>query len=118
MQTENSIETQLKDAVQLSDAMWAVLAERVGGSWLLRSIHHLGKPAQNELIDMLASPAIDAWLCGALSGGYSRFTSTPDDSKLTATRVYAFPVSGISQSILVGADELTVIGQRIWKLTA
>ncbi|MFN8382248.1 MAG: GAF domain-containing protein [Anaerolineales bacterium] len=118
MQTENGIESQLKDAAQLSEALWAVLAERVGGAWLLRSVHKLTKPAQNELMDMMALPTIDAWLCGALSGGYSRFTSTPDDSKLNTTRVYAFPISGTSQSILVGSDELSANGQRIWKLTA
>ncbi len=36
MQTETSLESQLKDAAQLSEAEWAVLAERVGGAWLLR----------------------------------------------------------------------------------
>ncbi|MBK8428489.1 MAG: GAF domain-containing protein [Lewinellaceae bacterium] len=118
MQTDNSVETQLKDAAQLSEAMWAVLAERVGGAWLLRSVYHLSKAAQNELIDMLAVPSVDAWLCGALSGGYSRFTSTPDDSKLNTTRIYAFPISGTSQSVLVGSDELSATGQKIWKLIA
>ena len=116
MQTDTSIETQLKDAAQLSQATWAVLAERVGGTWLLRSVYHLTKPAQNELMGMLATPVVDAWLCGALSGGYSRFTSTPDDSKLNTTRIYAFPVGGTSQSILVGADEMSTDGQKIWKL--
>lgn len=118
MQTDNSIETQLKEAVQLSEAAWAVLAERVGGAWLLRALYRLNKPAQYELIDMMATPTVDAWLCGALSGGYSRFASTPDDSKLNTTRIYAFPISGTSQSILVGSDELPATGQRIWKLTA
>ena len=118
MQNENGIETQLKDAAQLSEAAWAVLSERVGGAWLLRAIYRLNKPAQNELIDMMSTPTVDAWLCGALSGGYSRFTSTPDDSKLNTTRIYSFPVGGTSQSVLVGADEMSVTGQRIWKLTA
>lgn len=118
MQSDTSIETQLKDATQLSEAGWAALAERVGGAWLLRAIYKLSKSAQNELMEMMASPVVDAWLCGALSGGYSRFTSTPDESKLNTTRVYAFPVNGTSQSILVGADELSATGQKVWKLTA
>ncbi|MBE0670354.1 MAG: GAF domain-containing protein, partial [Anaerolineales bacterium] len=118
MQTDNGIETQLKDAAQLSEAVWAVLAERVGGEWLLRAVHRLNKPAQNELMEMLGTTSVDAWLCGALSGGYSRFASTADDSKLNTTRMYAFPINGTSQSILVGADELSAAGQKIWKLTA
>lgn len=117
MQTDTSIETQLKDAAQLSEAAWAVLAERVGGAWMLRCVYRLTKSAQNELIGMMSTPAVDAWLCGALSGGYSRFTSTPDDSKLNTTRIYDFPIGGTSQSILVGADELSTTGQKIWKLT-
>ncbi len=118
MQIENGIETQLKDAAQLSGAVWAVLAERVGGAWLLRSVHRLGKSAQNELMNIMATPVVDAWLCGALSGGYSRYTSTPQESKLNTTRIYAFPISGTSQSIIVGADDQSVDAQRIWKLTA
>jgi|CXWL01.1.fsa_nt_gi signal transduction histidine kinase len=118
MQTENGIETQLKDAAQLSDAVWAVLAERVGGAWLLRSVYKLNKITQNELMGILTAPAIDAWLCGSLSGGYSRFTSMPEGSKLNTARIYAFPVNGTSQSVIVGADEQSATAQRIWKLTA
>ncbi len=62
MQTDTSIETQLKDAAQLSQATWAVLAERVGGTWLLRSVYHLTKPAQNELMGLLATPVVAAGL--------------------------------------------------------
>lgn len=118
MQTENGIEAQLKDAAQLSGAVWAVLAERVGGAWLLRSVYRLGKAAQNELAGIMAAPVVDAWLCGALSGGYSRFTSTPEESKLNTARIYAFPISGTSQSMIVGADEQSPDAQRVWKLTA
>ncbi|MBI3151767.1 MAG: GAF domain-containing protein [Chloroflexi bacterium] len=118
MQTENGIESQLKDAAQLSEAVWAVLAERIGGMWQLRSSYRLNKAAQNELIGIMATPMVDAWLCGALSGGYSRFTSTPAGGKLNTARVYVFPVSGTSQCVIVGADEQTPTAQRIWKLTA
>ena len=118
MQTENVIETQLKEATQLSEAVWAALAERVGGAWQLRATYHLSKSAQSELMEMMSTPAIDAWLCGALSGGYSRFTSTPGVNKLNTSRIYDFPINGTSQSILVGANELSAPGQKIWKLTA
>ncbi len=69
MPTDTSLESQLKDALQLSEAVWAVLAERVGGDWQLRSVYHLNKSAQNELITLMGRPSIDTWLCGALSGG-------------------------------------------------
>jgi signal transduction histidine kinase len=118
MQTDTGIEVPLKDAVQLSSAVWAVLAERVGGTWLLRSAYRLSKSAQNELMSLMSRPSIDAWLCGALSGGYSRSSSIPAESKLEGKRFFAFPVSGSSQAILVGADKQSAEAQRIWKLTA
>jgi signal transduction histidine kinase len=118
MQTDTGIETPLKDAVQLSSAIWAVLAERVGGAWLLRAVYHLTKSSQNELMSLMARPSIDAWLCGALSGGHSRSTSIPEGSNLEAERFFAFPIAGSSQAILVGADEQSADAQRIWKLTA
>lgn len=114
MQTE----TPLKDAALLSSAVWAVLAERVGGAWLLRAVYHLNKAAQNELMSLMTSPSIDAWLCGALSGGHTRSSAIPEGIDLEAERIFAFPVAGSSQSILVGADEQSADAQRIWKLTA
>lgn len=118
MQTDIHLESQLKDAAQLSEANWAVLAERVGGNWLLRSVYHLNKSAQNELMEIIATPSVDTWLCGALSGGYARSTSTPAGSKFNTERFFAFPVGGTSQTILVGADEQSANAQKIWKLTA
>ena len=118
MQNETGIEIPLKDAVQLSSAVWAVLAERVGGAWLLRAVYHLNKSAQNELMSFMARPSIDTWLCGALSGGHTRSSSIPEGSDLEAERFFAFPIAGSSQAILVGADEQTPDAQRIWKLTA
>jgi len=118
MQPEISIESQLKDAAQLAEAEWAVLAERVGGTWMIRSVYHLGKSAQNDLAAVMSTASIDAWLCGALSGGHTRSMVIPKDRKLDGARFYAFPLIGTSQVVLVGAQEQTTSAQKIWKLTA
>jgi two-component system NtrC family sensor kinase len=118
MQNDNGIQTSLKEATQLSSAVWSALAERVGGVWILRSAYHLNKPLQNELVDFLAKPPVDAWLCGALSGGYARSTSLPKETSLEAERLFAFPIVGTSQTVLVGADKQSPDAQRVWKLTA
>ncbi len=102
---QNDIQTSLKDAAQLSSASWAVLAERVGGAWLLHAVYRLNKSAQNELVNLMARPSIDAWLCGALSGGHSRSGSIPEGSNLEVKRLFAFPISGSSQAVIVGADD-------------
>lgn len=118
MQTETGIEIPLKDAAQISSAAWAVLAERMDGAWLLRAVYHLNRSAQNELISVLSRPSIDAWVCGALSGGYARSSTIPDGCNLDAARFFAYPIAGTSKTLLVGADKLTPEAQRIWKLTA
>lgn len=118
MQIESGIDTQLRDASRLTHAAWAVLAERVGGVWLLRSSCHLSKTAKRKLMDMMGNSSVDAWLCGALSGGYVRSTSIPEERKIKGKRYYAFPISGTSQVILAGADHFSTEAQRIWKLTA
>lgn len=118
MQTDPGIETQLKDAAQLTGAAWAVIAERAGGAWFLRSTYHLSKSSRNELMGMLEVLSTDAWLCGALSGGFARSMAVPENQTLETSRFFAFPIAGTSQVVLVGADEQTQTAQRIWKLTA
>lgn len=118
MPNETDIEPKLKEVVQLTEADWAVLAERVGGVWLLRSSHRLNKGAQNELMGILAMPSIDAWLSGAVTVGHTRSTSIPSSKKLGQGRFYAFPITGAPKVLLVGAEEQTTTAQRIWKLTA
>lgn len=118
MQTETSIDTQLKDAAQLTGAVWAVLAERVGGVWLVRTSYHLSKSAQNELTGIMGESATDAWLCGALSGGHSRSAGIPENRFVTGGRFFAFPITGTSNLILVGAEDQPSAAQKIWRLMA
>jgi signal transduction histidine kinase len=118
MQAESNVDAQLKEAAQLTGAAWAALAERVGGTWNINANYRLTKSAQAELNDVLSRPSVDAWLCGALSGGHTRSGSLPAESKLGVERFFAFPVAGTSQAILVGASQQPNDAQRIWRLTA
>lgn len=116
MPNETGVENQLKDAAQISGADWAVLANRSSGTWQLDSVYHLNKASQVELTRIMSRPAVDTWLCGALSGGHSRSSSVPPDAKIQTRRMYAFPLQGTSRLILVGADNLKVNAQKVWKL--
>lgn len=118
MQTETPIDTHLKEAVQLTGANWAVLAERVGGVWLVRASYHLNKTAQNELTGIMAGSSTDAWLCGALTGGHTRSAEMGDNRGLGTGRFFAYPILNSSKLILAGAEEQTPEAQRIWRLTA
>jgi signal transduction histidine kinase len=116
MSNRISIETQLKEASQLTDVTWSALVEREAGKWRVLSNYHLAKKVHPELVKFLSKPEVDAWLCGALSGGQSRSASIPKSSKLETERLYAFPLEGVSRVVLAGIDQMSNEAQRLWRL--
>src|SRR5215510_10429324 len=116
MPNQTTIETQLKEASQLTNTTWAALVEREAGKWRILSHFHLAKNAQPALVKFLSRSEVDSWLCGALSGGQSRSVSLSNLSTLDAARLFAFPLAGVSQVVLAGADQLTNESQRLWRL--
>lgn len=112
-----TIEYQLKEASQLTNAAWSALVEREAGKWRVITHHKLGKKFQASLEKFLAKSEVDTWLSGATSGGQSRSVSLPETSKMKAERLYAYPLSGRSRAVLVGAGQLDTTAARIWKLT-
>ncbi|HET9906740.1 MAG TPA: GAF domain-containing protein [Anaerolineales bacterium] len=116
MPHQMTIEAQLKEASQLTNATWAALVEREAGKWRIISHFHLAKKVQPALIKFLSKAEVDSWLCGALSGGQSRSVSVSNLSTLEAARLFAFPLPGVSRAVLAGADQLTNESQRLWRL--
>jgi len=116
MPTQTNIEYQLKEASQLTNAAWSVLAEREMGKWRVVTHYRLGKKTQPALVKFLSRSEVDSWLCGALSGGQSRSVSIPDSNQLETERLFAFPLEGISRVVLVGAGQLSNDAQRLWRL--
>ncbi|HSA99552.1 MAG TPA: GAF domain-containing protein [Anaerolineales bacterium] len=116
MPTHIAVENQLKEASQLTNAAWAALVEREAGKWRVLVNYHFAKKIHPALVKFLSKPEVDSWLCGALSGGQSRSVSLPDSSQLSAGRLFAFPLPGVSQVVLAGADSLTNESQRLWRL--
>lgn len=111
-----SIENQLKEASQLTNATWAALVEREAGKWRVLSNYHLAKKVHPLLVKFLSQAEVDSWLCGALSGGQSRSVSLPESSRLETGRLFAFPLPGVSRVVLAGASHLTTEAQRLWRL--
>jgi signal transduction histidine kinase len=116
MRVQTTLESQLKEASQLTYTAWAALVEREAGKWRVLSHFHLGKKTQPALVKFLSKSEVDTWLCGALSGGQSRSVSLPESSTLGAARLYAFPLAGVSRVVVAGADQLTNEFQRLWRL--
>jgi signal transduction histidine kinase len=118
MPAQKNTELQLKETSQLTETAWSALVEREAGVWRVVAQYHLTKKNQPELIRFLGKSEVDAWLCGALSGGQSRSVSLPASSNLEVTRLFAFPLKGMSRVALAGADQLSAEAQRLWRLVA
>ncbi|MBK9927038.1 MAG: GAF domain-containing protein [Anaerolineales bacterium] len=116
MATTTTSEYQLKEASQLTDAVWSVLVKREAGKWRVVAQYRLGKKLETALIKFLDKAEVDTWLCGALSGGQNRSVSLPAKSAMNAERLSAFPLQGASHVVLVGAGQLDATAQRIWRL--
>src|SRR5215212_804954 len=116
MASQTRIDNQLKEASLLTDVAWSALVEREAGKWRVLAHYHLGKKTQPGLVKFLSKVEVDSWLCGALSGGQSRSVSLPETSNLEAARLFAFPVAGVSQVVVAGADQLSNESQRLWRL--
>jgi len=116
MPSQTTIDSQLKEASQLTDVSWSAVVERDAGKWRVRNHYRLGKKLQPELVGFLNKVEVDSWLCGALSGGQSRSVSLPESSRLEAARLFAFPLLGGLYVAVVGADQLTTESQRLWRL--
>lgn len=116
MPNEITVETQLKEASQLTNTTWAALVEREAGKWRVLADYHLAKKVHPLLVKFLSKTEVDSWLCGALSGGQSRSVSLPAASRLEAGRLFAFPLPGVSRVVLAGADQLANEAQRLWRL--
>lgn len=93
-----------------------MLVEREAGKWRVLAYYRLAKKMQPELVSFLSKVEVDSWLCGALSGGQSRSVSLPEDNNLAVSRLYAFPLAGATQVVVVGADQLSNESQRLWRL--
>ena len=117
MVNTTTIDYQLKEASQLTDAAWSALVERDAGKWRVVTHYKMGKKSQTELVKFLGKTEVDSWLCGALSGGQSRSVSLPKSNTFQSERIYAFPVHGLSRAVIVGAEQLSNNAQRIWRLT-
>jgi signal transduction histidine kinase len=116
MPTLLTIENQLKEASQLTNADWAALVEREAGKWRVLANYRLARKTHPALVRFLSKTEVDSWLSGALSGGQSRSVSLPASSKLESIRLFAFPLLGGSRVVLAGASQLSNDSQRLWRL--
>ncbi len=108
----------LKEACQITGAEWAAVIERESGRWQFRAAHQLGRPRKDALADFISTPAVDAWLCGSLSGGHARSRAAPRLPGLEKTHLFVFPIAGSFSVLLVDAAKMDARLQNVWRMAA
>jgi signal transduction histidine kinase/uncharacterized protein YigA (DUF484 family) len=118
MASNNQFEVYLKEALQITNARWAVLVEFVDHAWDLQATVKLSKLRRDDLVKFINSSRGTAWLSGGLAGGHSRSRKTSIKDNFDCARVYLFPVKDMQSLILVGIDTMMANEQRVWHLLA
>lgn len=108
----------LKEACQVTGAKWAALVERGSGGWQLHAAHQLGRPTRGSLLEHLARPGVDAWLCGAVNAGRPRARSAGKTPLLEKTGLFVYPIPNTFSVLLVGAQKADARFRSVWKMVA
>jgi len=87
-----SIDTALKDACQITGALWAACAEKKSSGWFFEAAYRLNKKRQGIVQDYFDLKAVDTWLCGAITGGRSRSRKLPVGPEFGVERLFTFPL--------------------------
>lgn len=110
------IETALKDACQITGALWAACIEKNNSGWIIEASYRLNKKRVRLVRDYFELKAVDTWLCGAITGGRSRSRKLPEGPDFGVERLYTFPLRETQKIIIVGANEQLKKDQRVWCL--
>jgi two-component system NtrC family sensor kinase len=111
------INAQIKEAIKLTGARWAVWLRRGGQTWEVILSIGLVKTRLSALSKCIRQSDTTAWLSGSLASGRvrSRYAG-PSSRDLECQRLYAFPNKPERTVLLVGADALDALGQGFWRI--
>lgn len=115
--TENPLERQLKETSQLTGACCAVWLEH-NVEWELLSSYKLQAKNRAAVLDYVRRPDMQGLLDGALIGQYRRSRSALQSTGMSGSKLYIFPDQMTQRVILVGADDLSTVAQRFWRVIA
>ncbi len=110
------LEALLKQACLLTQASWAVWADRTDGIWQVIAAYGIRGPLLTRLTEHLQQSVVDSWMCGAFSSHALRSRTFPIEG-LTPARAVLLPVPGTFSAMLV-AGELGKEGRQLWRSLA
>lgn len=112
----NAIDSALKDACQITGAMWAVCMTRSQNGWDFNGAYRLTKTRRNWLKSYLVDEKVDRWLCGALAGGRARSRKMDSVPEAGVPYLYSFPSIASESILLVGSPKLDTDPKKVWRL--
>ncbi len=114
---QNPLEKQLKETSQLTGALCAVWLEK-NVEWEILGAYKLNSKNRTAVLDYVQSPELQGWVNGALIGKHSRSRKAIQVTGLVGARLYIFPDEMTQRVILVGANTLSTVAQRFWRVVA
>lgn len=108
----------LKETCSITNAEWAALLDRESGRWRLRAAHQLTRPLRENLLESLARPAVDSWLCSAVNAGRAKSRPASEIQLTEKNDIYIYPIPNTFSLIIVAARKIETRFQSVWKLAA
>jgi len=114
---KNLMSVQLKETSQLTGACWAIWLEH-SSEWEILAVHKLNAQNRSAIMGYIHTQAVEGWLNGAMTGRRSRSRSVLQSIGLPGSKLYVFPDQMTQRVIIVGAEELSDVAQRFWRVVA
>ena len=114
---KNQMTLQLRETSQLTGACWAIWLEHTS-EWEILAVHKLNAQNRSAILRYIQTQAVEGWLNGAMTGRRSRSCSVLRSLGLPGSKLYIFPDQMTQRIIIVGAEELSDVAQRFWRVVA
>jgi signal transduction histidine kinase len=112
---KNQMSIQLKETSELTGACWAIWLERTS-EWEFLAAYKLNIKNRSVILQYIQTQAVKGWLNGAMAGRRSRSRSILHSIGLPGSKIYVFPDQMTQRVIIVGAETLSDVAQRFWRV--
>jgi hypothetical protein len=80
------LESLLREACLLTQASWAVWADRASGTWQIIAAHGIRGPLLVRVTAHIQQSTVDSWMCGAFSSNALRSRTFPIEGAISEAR--------------------------------
>lgn len=114
---KNPMDIQLRETSRLTGARWAAWLEH-DADWEIFASCQLNAKRRAAALTYLQRQVVKGWLNGALIGKHIRSRAVSKATGLEVAKLYVFPDQLTQRVVLVGAEELSNVAQRFWRVVA